>query len=349
MDLKKKFIIGAVVLILIMAGIFAVKNAKDKESKTPVAKMYSIVVSAMKPELKNIQLTLPYIAEIQNDKDVKLSSKIAGRVNFILPSGTPVKRGDIIARLDNTEISGNTNSINAQIKAQEKILANLKTTHARTLELLAVKGASVEQSQMEESKIAGAEAQVESLKQKKNELNNTQSYATITSPVNGMVSKTMVNKGDIAMPGHPVASLSAKNGYYLLIRVPANLNISKVRLDNQQYDAIDLHSTFHGLKEYKSYVNNKKLTSGTREEVDVIVFENNAILLPFDAILNRNGKSYVLVVKEEKAELKQVEIIQTGENGIAVKNKDLVNSSIVVAKQDILLKLASGVSIIIKE
>jgi len=349
MNFKKKIILGTVVLILIIAGIFAVKNAKNRESKTPVAKMYAIVVSTMKPELKNIQLTLPYIAEIQNDKDVKLSSKIAGRVNFILPSGTTVKLGDIIARLDNTEISGNTNSINAQLKAQEKILINLKTTHARTLELLAVKGASIEQSQMEESKIAGTEAQIESLKQKKNELNNTQSYATITSPVDGIVSKTMVNKGDIAMPGHPVASLSAKNGYYLLIRVPSNLNISKVQMEDKQYDAIDLHNTFHGLREYKTYINDKKLTSGTREEVDVIVFDDNAILLPFDTILNRDGKSYVLVIKGEKAELKQVEIIQTGENGIAVANKDLVNSRIVIAKQDILLKLASGVSIIIKE
>ncbi len=349
MNLKKKIIFGIVVLVLIMAGIFAVKSAKNRESKTPIAKMYAIVVSAMKPELKNIQLTLPYIAEIQNDKDVKLSSKIAGRVNFILPSGTTVKRGDIIARLDNTEISGNTNSINAQIKAQEKILTNLKTTHARTLELLAVKGASIEQSQAEESKIASTEAQIESLKQKKNELNNTQSYATITSPVDGIVSKTMVNKGDIAMPGHPVASLSAKNGYYLLIRVPSNLNISKVQMENQQYDAIDLHNTYHGLKEYKTYVNNEKLISGTREEVDVIIFDDKAILLPFDAILNRNGKSFVLVIKGEKATLKQVEIIQTGENGIAVKNKELIKSRIVIAKQDVLLKVASGVSIIIKE
>jgi RND family efflux transporter MFP subunit len=349
MKSKKKIIIGIVVIVLIAAGIFAVKSAKSRESKTPVAKMYAIVVSAIKPELKNIQLTLPYIAEIQNDKDVKLTSKIAGRVNSILPSGTAIKRGDVIARLDNTEISGNTNSINAQIKAQEKILTNLKTTHARTLELLAVKGASIEQSQAEESKIAGTEAQIESLKQKKNELNNTQSYATITSPVDGIVSKTMVNKGDIAMPGHPVASLSAKNGYYLLIRVPSNLNISKVQMEGQQYDAIDLHNTYHGLKEYKSYVNNKKLTSGTREEVDVIIFDDNAILLPFDAILNRDGKSYVLVVEGEKATLKQIEIIQTGENGIAVKNKELVKSRIVIAKQDILLKLASGVSIIIKE
>ncbi len=348
MSKKNKLIAIAVVVVIALLGAFKVKSARNKDANMPTAKVYSIVVSTIKPEIKQNQLTLPYIAETKNDKDVKLSTKIAGRVNYILPSGSKVKRGEVIARLDNTGISGNTKSLEAQINAQEKVLANLKTTHQRTLDLLAVKGASIEQSQMEESKIAGTEAQIESLKQKLREAKNTNSYATITSPVDGIVSKTMVNKGDVAMPGHPVASLSAKNGFYLMVRVPDNLKISGVLIDGHKYDAIALNSTFHGLEEYKVYVDNEKLTTGNREKVDVIINDSKSILVPFDAILNREGKSYVLVVDGDRANPIEIKVIESGEEGVIVDNSNIVGKNIVVAKQDILLKLISGATVIVK-
>jgi len=349
MSKKNKIIAIAVVVVIVLIGVLKVKSTRSKDANMPIAKVYSVVVSTIKPELKQNQLTLPYIAETKNDKDVKLSTKIAGRVNSILPSGSKVKRGDVIARLDNTGISGNTKSLKAQINAQEKVLANLKTTHERTLELLEVKGASIEQSQMEESKIAGTEAQIESLKQKLREAKNTNSYATITSPVDGIVSKTMVNKGDVAMPGHPVASLSAENGFYLMVRVPNNLNVSGVIIGEEKYDAVALNSTFHGLEEYKVYVDNQKLTTGNRMKVDVIINDGESILLPFDAVLNREGKSYVLVVEGDKTVSTEVKVIESGEEGVIVENNSIIGKQIVVAKQDVLLKLISGSTVIIKE
>jgi multidrug efflux pump subunit AcrA (membrane-fusion protein) len=349
MSKKNKMITIAVVIVIVLIGVLKVKSTRNKDANMPIAKVYSVVVSTVTPELKENRLTLPYIAETKNDKDVKLSTKIAGRVNYILPSGSKVNRGDVVAKLDNTGISGNTKSLKAQIKAQKKVLANLVTTHKRTLELLEVKGASIEQSQKEESQIAGVEAQLESLQQKLRETRNTDSYATIKSPVDGIVSKTMVNEGDVAMPGHPVASLSAENGFYLMVRVPNNLEISGVVIDTTKYDAVALNSTFNGLEEYKVYVDDQKMTTGNRMNVDVIVSDGNSILLPFDAVLNREGKSYVLVVNGNKSIPTEIKVVESGEEGIVVENIDIVGKQVVVAKQDVLLKLVSGATIIVKK
>ena len=339
----------AVVIVIVLLGVLKVKSTRNKNASMPIAKVYSVVVSTVTPKMTENRLTLPYIAETKNDKDVKLSTKISGRVNYILPSGSKVKRGDVIAKLDNTGISGNTKSLKAQIKAQKKVLANLETTHKRTLELLEVKGASIEQSQKEESQIAGVEAQIESLQQKLRETKNTDSYATIKSPVDGIVSKTMVNKGDVAMPGHPVASLSAENGFYLMVRVPNNLDITGVVIDTTKYDAVALNSTFNGLKEYKVYVDDQKMTTGNRMNVNVIISDGNSILLPFDAVLNREGKSYVLVVDGNKSVPTQVRVVESGEEGIIVENNNIIGKQVVVAKQDVLLKLVSGSTIIVKK
>ena len=137
MKRTKKTIIWTVVIIVLIAGaVLIVKNAQNRENNLPPAKMYSIVVSTIRPELKANRLTLPYLAETQNDKDVKLASKIAGRINFIRPSGSSVKKGEVIARIDNTTIQSNISSVSSQLKAQEKVLENLEETHARTLELI---------------------------------------------------------------------------------------------------------------------------------------------------------------------------------------------------------------------
>ena len=346
---KKTIIWTVVVILLIVGGVVAVKKAKKRDQSAPVAKTYPVVVSTMTPHAEQVELTLPYLALTQNDNDVNLATKIAGRVNFIKASGSHVKKGEVVARLDATTIQSNISSVKSQLQAVTTALDNLQKTHERTLELIEVEGASIEQSQMEESKIAEMTSKQEALKQKINEMNNMLTYVVITAPVEGNISKTMVNKGNMAMPGHPVATIRSKNGFFLLIRVPTDLSISGVVLNGKTFDVIPLNSTFHGLAEYKAYVDSENLTTGDRLEVDVIVYNENGILLPFDAVLNRNGTSYVLVKKENQAVAKQINIVQTGEQGIVVSNSDIAGQDLVVAKQDILLKLLSGTSLKIKE
>lgn len=346
--MKNKIFWTIAVLVIVIAGVTLIKMRKNNENKLPIAESYAIVVSSIKPEYGKTQLTLPYIALVQNDADVNLTTKFAGRVDFIKPSGSKVKKGEVIIKLDDTDIRSNINSLDSQIKAIETALNNLKATHKRTLELLEVKGVSIEQSQKEESSIAGLEAQMESLRQKHNEAKNMLSYAVIKSPVNGTLSKTMVNTGDVVMPGHSAGNISAENGSYLLVRVPGDLAIDGVIFNNNHYKATSLNSTFNGLDEYKVYIDNVPLSTGSREQVDVVVFDGEGIKLPHDALLNRDGKSYVLVVDGNKAKTKEVNILQSGENGVVLANQDLVNSYLVLAKQDVLLKLASGVSLKIK-
>jgi len=346
---KKTIYWTIAVLAVIIFGILLIKSAKKKEAAMPPAKKYAVVVSTTVPQIKDVQLSLPYLAITQNDKDVKLASKIAARVEYIKSSGSSVRQGEVIARLDKTAIESNLQSVRSQIKALNTALNNLKATHKRTLELLEVKGASIEQSQMEESKIAEMNSKVESMNQKINELKDMLSYAVIKSPVNGRISKTMVNKGDMAMPGHPVAIISAQNGFFLLLRMPSHIKVYSVNLNGKSFDAIPLNSTFRSLAEYKVYVDSKNMTSGDRVEVDVVIYKGRGIKLPFDAVLNRDGKNYVLIRDGNQAVAQEIHIVESGEHGIVVRDNSLAGKEIVVAKQDVLLKLLSGNRLMVKE
>jgi len=348
--ISRKTIISIVIVVaIIIGGTIAIKKAKQRELQIPIAKAYEVVVSTQKVKSDSVKVTLPYLAIVQNDKDVKLSSKIAARVDFIKPSGTRIKKGELIVKLDNTSVKSNISSVKAQISTANVNIKNMEATHQRTLELLEAGGASVEQSQKEESQLSGLNAKKEALTQKLNELYNAMSYANITSPVSGVISKTLVNKGDMAMPGHPIANLKSENGFYLLIRVPTDMEIKGVEMNNQRFDAENLNSTFNGLAEYKAYTDMSNMTSGDRIEIDVELFNGKGILLPFDAIINRNGKSFVLVRNNNQAFAKEVNIKESGEQGIIVSNSELAGKEVVIAKPDILLKLLSGVSLKVKE
>jgi len=338
----------AVVAALVIGGVKAVQKAKEKDANMPKAKIYPVVVSQMSPASSQVYLTLPYLAEVGNDKDVKIAARIAARVLNIKPSGSYVKKGELVVTLDTTNIQSSLATLKDQTQATKITLKNLNKTHQRTLKLLKVKGASIEASQKEESAIAGKQASLTALKQKEIELNNALSYATITAPVDGVIAKTFVNKGALSAPGKPLIAISSKNGFYLMVRVPSDLSVKNVMLDKKTNKAVPLGSTLNGLAEYKVYIDNANLTTGDRVEVDVVVYNQKGILLPFDAILDIDGKSYVLEIEGNKAIAKEVHILQSGQEGVVV-GENLEGKKIVVAKSDILLKLTSGYRLKVKE
>ncbi len=344
----KIMIAVAAVAALGAAGVKAVRNAKAEDAAAPAAKRYPIVVNTIQPRVGEQTLTLPYLAEVGNDEDVQLGTRISARVMMLKPSGSRVERGTIVARLDTTTIDSALAGTEDQIKAAQIAYDNLNAAHGRTLELLKVEGASVEQSQRELSDLAALEAKIAGLKQKALELKNDRSYALIASPVSGIVAETFGSVGATWSPGRPLLAVRADNGFYLRVRVPTALAIDGVLLEGGNYPAVALGSSSGALAEYKVYVNDRKLTSGDRVEVSVIVFRGKATRLPFDALLNRGGSSYVLVVEGERARAQEVHILRSAEEGVVVGD-DLEGQSVVRAKPDILLRLAGGYALKVRE
>lgn len=341
----KTIIITLVVLVIIIGGFLVIKNAKDKSASAPIAKQYPISVQTIKIASNGNQLTLPYLAVVQNDQNVTITSKISARIEYLKTSGTPVKAGEVIAKLDNSGFQTNSQSIESQIEAQKVVLENMKLTHNRTLQLVAVKGASKEQSENEISKIAEIQSKIDALQQSKNDVSNSLSYTTIVAPSSGVVAKTMMNIGDVAMPGQPIALISSNKGSFLKISLPSDLKIKGISLKDTFYKAIPLNNTFNGLAEYKVYAENLDLLTGERVPVDIVLYEGQGLKVPYDAVLNRSGKSYVFAIEKDKAIPKEITITESGENALMIGNEELLGKEIVIAKQDILLRLLSGTSV----
>ncbi len=347
-----------IVVLLILGAVRLVHKKKEKEASIPIAKEYALLVKTMIPSKKEISLSIPYIALVKNDGNTVISSKFPARVLYIKKEGSKVKKGEIVAKIDSTLLQSKLSSLKSQISSiKEAInavktnLSNLYNIHERTKKLLKVKGASIEQSEREESQIASAKAKLSELKAKFStlksslkEIQNEMTYAILKSPIEGIVAKKFVNAGDLAMPGHPVIKINSNKGSYLLVRVPKDTKIYSVIYKDKEFAAKPLNSTFNSLNEYRVDVNDPNLIEGERVDIKVVNFKGQGILLPQDAILNRDGKNYVLIVKKDKAFAKKVSIKASSQKGVVI-NEDISDSKIVVAKADILLKLLSGIKL----
>ncbi len=347
-----------IIALLVIGAVQLVKKKKAEEAAIPLAKEYAVLAKTVTAKRTHTTLTTPYLALVKSDKELKLVSKFPSRVLQIAQEGAKVHKGDILVKLDDTALKSQLASLawtftatkNA-IAATKVALSNLYATHKRTKKLYEVRGASKEELEHEETKIAEVKAKLASLQAKAAELRskiaslkNELSYTMLKAPFDGTVGKKFVNVGDIAMPGRPLLTLIDPVSNYLLVRVPAQTKVYGLLYKGKRIALRDTRSTFNSLRELRADVNDPALVPSERAEVELITFEGTGTLLPQDAILNRDGKNYILIAQGDHATPQEVHIVASGERG-AVIAQNLDGKEVVVAKPDILLKLLSGIKL----
>ena len=355
----KKIIWIIIVALLIGGGIIAVKKQKQAMDKIPPMTVYHQVVEVTTPKTSDITLTLPALAELRSDRDVLLSSKLSARITNIVKSGDTVHKGQVVVTLDHDDLLARKEalqlqnySLDAEISAQEVSLNTMQASHARTKVLLDVQGASVEQYDNETSRIASLEAGLISLQSKKaaleqnvKEVDNLLSYAVIVSPLDGLVSSTSANMGDMAMPGKPLLTIQVDSGKYLLLRTSDTLRPTEVVFEGKNFALTPLNHTYMGLDEFRADVDTSH-TSGERLPVRLLIYRGPGVMIPLSAILEKDKQTFCFVPENDHARPVAVKVIAAGTEGVVVEG--LAGQNVIVAQPDILLKLLAGTPISIK-
>lgn len=380
----KSFLITLLVLatgaLLAIGGVKLIKYKKAQMTKIPPAKNYAMVVPVETARISDIMLTTPYLAEVQSDSDVKLSSKVTARIKYIVNSGVKVKPGDVLVRLDAGDLKAKKKGlqlkireVNDQIRAKMADLKNLQQVHEHSRKLLKIHAIPQEKFDSEASQIESLKASIQSirgsiavLEQNILELEDTLDYAVIKSPISGVVSKTYAAKGAIAGSGKALLSLSGGDDKRIVVRVSDNIKPKALIYKGKPCPLSSLNSSFNGLDEYSCDVKTS-LPAGNRVEVRLLVYSGKGVLLPYNAVLEINGKHQTLLLKkngekngkknEEKNEQgavsrrieqafpQTIKIIAEGSEGLLVEGVS-PGDDYVVAKPDILLKLMTGVPVI---
>ena len=367
-----------VVLLVVAAAVVLLQKRKHDLAQATPATILPVVVDAVVPGRSSVTLTLPAMGIVSSDISTTLSTKISGRVNKIMKKeGEMVRKGDLLASIDEQELQAkkeglrlkrssldfDTTGKRENLKALQTALQNALDSHARTKELLDVKGASIEQYHKEDTEIAQLKAQTEAVKssiamlqsgreelaQSEKEIDNQLSYTSITSPIDGILSARLVMAGDMAVPGKPLLKITAVEGLYLDVKLPSAITVAAIRLNDHLLPLTPKNQAGpSGLREYRSALPaGTSAVEGEFLNIDVVLYSGEGLLLPDDVLLSAQGKTWVLTYSNGKAENIPVTIDQRGIEGVIVQ-EDLAGRTLLLAKPDILLRASSGVPVMIR-
>ncbi len=367
-----------VILIVVAAAIVLLQKRKHDLAQAPTAAILPVVVDAVVPSRQAVTLSLPAMGIVSSDVSTTLSTKVSGRINGLFKKeGDAIRKGELLANIDDQELQAKKQGLRLKrssldfdivgkresLKALQTALENGLNSHTRTKELLDVKGASVEQYSKEETEIAQIKAQIEAVKsgismlqsgreeltQNEKEIDNQLGYMSIISPIDGTLSARLAAVGDMAAPGKPLVKITAANGLYLDVKLPAAITAEYIRLADQLLPLTAKNQAGpSGLREYRSALpTGTAAVEGEFQNISAIVFTGQDTLLPDDVLLSAQGKTSVLVYANGKVEKLPVTIKQRGIEGVTI-TEDLAGRTLLLAKPDILLRASSGVPVLIR-
>ena len=148
-----------------------------------------------------------YAAEgvVEAIKQSTVAAQISGRVvavNFDV--GDTVKKGQVIVRIDPTEVNQAYAASQAQVAQAEATLRNAKVQYERTQRLVEQKFMSAAAMDKAQADYLAAKAQVAAAEAGGGQAAATRGYATVIAPYGGVVSARHVELGEMAVPGKPL-------------------------------------------------------------------------------------------------------------------------------------------------
>lgn len=148
-------------------------------------------------------------AAVVSERSAEVATRMSGTVErVVVDVGARVRQGDLLVRLDASDIRARMSAARANLELAER-------SHAR-VESLAADGAA---SQAELDEVT---ARLEAARAGLEEAAVQETYAEVRAPFSGEVTGRMVDAGDLAVPGQPLLTLVAPGELKVTAELPAH-------------------------------------------------------------------------------------------------------------------------------
>ena len=140
--------------------------------------------------------------------ETTIGAKLLARVVEVnLKAGQVVKAGDVLVRLDDTDLRAKRRQAEAVLNAAEAARVQAEADANRSANLLKSKAVSRQENERAGTALKSADAELSRAKESINEIQATLDWATIRSPIRGIVIDKKVDVGDMVTPGQMLATL----------------------------------------------------------------------------------------------------------------------------------------------
>jgi HlyD family secretion protein len=275
----------ALIIILIIAG-----NSGKQETLTVIAEL---------PARKTITELIPANGKIQPVVEVKISPDVSGEiVELNVKEGDQVKKGDLLLKIkQDFYLSGRDraaaqlNSVKAALSQAQAQLVQTELSYKRSKKLFdqqVVSQADYEQAQakydIDKRQVEAARYNVKSAEAALKEAEENLVKTTIYAPMDGIVSKLSVERGERVvgtsqMAGTEMLRIANLNEMEVLVDVNEN-DVIRVKLNDTAQIEVDAYPA----RKFKGVVtqiaNSSKTATGTSSTDQVTNFEVKIFILP---------------------------------------------------------------------
>lgn len=215
------FTVAVVVLMMWLAGVFhdkvgpkAAAAAPRPAGALPVAAVREITV----PRVESA------VGTVRAAHEVAVASKLLAKVISVhVVAGQAVSKGDVLVELDKADLEARVNQAAAALEAAEAAERQAKIEYDRTVGLYETSAAAKIELERADTALKSARAERKRAAQALSEAKTILSYATIHSPIDGVVIDKQVEAGDTVTPGQTVVTLYDPKQMQLVARVRESL------------------------------------------------------------------------------------------------------------------------------
>ena len=200
------FSVGVTVLLLWLAGNFAPKvSAPPKRVLASDDKAPGSVAGV---RLVRLPLVVTAVGTIRPVHETTIGAKLLARVVEVnLKAGQVVNAGDVLVRLDDVDLQARRRQAEAVLHGAQAARALAEADAIRSANLVKSKAISRHEDDRAVTAFKSADAELRRATESINEIQATLEWATIRSPIRGIVIDKKVSVGDMVTPGQILATL----------------------------------------------------------------------------------------------------------------------------------------------
>lgn len=181
----------------------ALAGCGGSEPAAPKAAGARLATAAV--EMREVELTHTAEAVVEAVRQSTVSAQIAGRiVDLRFDVGDRVRKGDVIARIDERSASQALAASEAQVRSAEAALVNARANYERSQQLFGQKFISQAALDKARADFHAAESQMKAMLAGAGQAATERSFATLVAPYSGVVAVRHVQLGEMASPGKPI-------------------------------------------------------------------------------------------------------------------------------------------------
>jgi len=236
------FAVVVVVLILALAGVFHSKIGDRGSAAGPSAGRPIGGARLVEARVVRRPATEAAVGTIRAVHETAVASKLLAKIVEVnIQAGQAVSRDEVLVRLDQEDLHARLEQAEAAVVAARAARDQAQVEHDRVADLVERKMAAPIEFQRVETALKSARAELDRAEQMRREAETILSYATIRSPIDGIVVDKRVEVGDTVAPGQVLATLYDPTRMQLVASVRESLahRLSVGQAIGVKVDALD--------------------------------------------------------------------------------------------------------------